>query len=239
MLNLVLGTVGLQDAAGKLLQGAWLNRDELRLPGLALIKKSRYVCSYCGYQSRGSDAVPHGYMTPIDPSRANWFFTESSVSGHVACPFCASCQCLNWSVKGMTTGIGQKEQTVVPGILISFPWLTQRQINWIALHSLSINSRKSNSSNGPIYAIARDVDAVMVALNHELVANLPIYRGKDSEFVRALSLLPNKYYKYREKIIGDVRWWPNLAFWQKEGLYFQAATYRGLEEKHATELGRT
>ena len=239
MLDLVLGTVGLQDAAGKLLKGAWLHREELSHPGLALIKRSRFICSYCGMGSRGSDAVPHGYMTPLDPSRPNWFYTANSTSGVVACPFCASAQCLNWSVKGVTTGSGQQTQTVVPGILISFPWLTQRQLNWIALHALAINSRKANGLNGPINAIARDVDAAMVATNQELVANLPIYRGNDSEFVRALSLLPNKFYRYRAKIIGDVRWWPNLSFWQKEGQYFQAATYKRLEEQFAAQPGRS
>ncbi|MBA1280225.1 hypothetical protein [Stutzerimonas stutzeri] len=226
MAEVLVGTVHDALLFGKLMTGGWFTHPKLRDPGMSILRRARFTCESCGFVSRPSKEIPHGYMLPVDRNHAGQL--ALSTRGECLCSLCASSLGLNWSV----TGIAQAEGLIqVPGILIAQSALSQVEINRIALHVISVLASKTTSDNSPIASAARDIDAAMTALNDELGANIPFYRGKDSDFARALALIPDNLYEQRQIIIGQLRWWPNVRFWRQQGAYWMQATYKGLQDK--------
>lgn len=219
-LDIQMGTVGNAELTGRLVLAGWASNPKLEVPGMKVIKRHRYTCQYCGFISRPSKQVLHGYMVPVDFRHPALLVTGEN--GTCLCPFCACYISINWSVIGRYSG---GKDHPAPGMLIHCPWLTQRQVSLIALHAVSISACRTVGSTTTFESAAIDVDATMVGLNHEIGAVLPIYRGKDSDFARALAMLPEEFYEDRAQILANLRWWPTMSFWSAQGMYWMKSTY--------------
>lgn len=226
MAEVNLGTVFDPLLFGKLITGGWYTHAKLKEPGMKVLSKGNFTCNSCGFVSRSSKQVPHGYMVPINRKHPALLAVEAN--GECLCPMCAASLGVNWSVNGVVQG---DKVVVAPGIFIAESVMSQVEINRIALHVISVLASRTASDSSAISSAARDIDAAMTALNQELGVAIPFYRGKDSDFARALSLLPENLYEQREKIIGQLRWWPNVRFWREQGIYWMQATYKGVQEK--------
>ena len=225
-LETLIGAVGDPDAAGKLICGSWLKDERLFDIGFSVVKNNDFTCCYCGFKSRPSTQHRAGLMTPVNLGSSD---LKPTGKGDIClCPFCASSVAINWSVA--PTGSPGKELPA-PGVLIYCPWLSQKEISLLALHSVCISAERKVGDSSPLNASVRDVDAAMAALNQEMGIHIPVYRGSDADFARALSLLPTQFYEQRAEIVGAVRWWPNLAYWSEWGRYFYAATFKAVHDR--------
>ncbi|MCF6783421.1 hypothetical protein [Stutzerimonas stutzeri] len=223
MAEVRVGTVSDALLFGKLMTWGWYSNPKLREPGMRILSRSQFKCESCGFKSLPSRQVQHGYMVPVDRGHPGLIALTSA--GECLCPLCASALGLNWSVVGLM----QSDKSVqAPGLLIHQPVLSQVEINRIALHVISASS--SQGSISAIASAARDIDASMTALNQELGTFIRFYRGRDSDFARALALIPVELYEQRQEILGHLRWWPNVKFWSKQGAYWMQATYAALQD---------
>jgi len=227
MTEVAVGTVFNPALFGKLMAWGWFDNPKLKEQGLLILSRDKHTCQSCGFQSRPSKQVPHGFMLPVDQKNPALVAMDARV-GKCLCPMCASVLGINWSVVGTMLG-GQIVET--PGMLIIQPAMSQVEINRLALHTVSIMASSATSATSPLASAARDIDAAMTALNQDVGASIPFYRGKDSDFARALALLAEPYYQQRDEIIGHLRWWPNMRYWRQQGLYWMQATYKHLQEQ--------
>ena len=218
--DLNVGIAENPELAGKVISGQWYTNPKLQASGMSVLKRHSFTCVACGFVTRPSRQVPHAHMIPVDPDSGR--FVSLDGKGVCLCPLCASTTAINWSV--VSRSLSGKEMPA-PGMLIYCPYLSQVELNRIALHSVSIAASRKVGAGSLLDSAIRDLDASMVGLNHELGANLPIYRGKDSEFARALAMLTQPLYEQRAELLGNVRWWPTLNFWAEQGLYWSKATY--------------
>lgn len=223
MAEVHVGTVSDALLFGKLMAGGWFVHPKLSEAGMRILSQSNWTCGSCGFKSRASKQVPHGYMVPVNRKHPGLLATTQ---GECFCPLCAAALGLNWSVIGL---VQSDKMVMAPGMLIAQPRLSQVEINRIALHVISVLAGNSSAST-PVASAARDIDAAMTALNQELGTSIPFYRGKDSDFARALALVPVELYEQRQTIIGQLRWWPNVRFWREQGAYWMQATYTALQE---------
>lgn len=222
MAEVCAGTVSDALLFGKLMNRGWYSHPKLREPGMHILSRADFKCASCGFRSQPSKQVLHGYMLPVD--RRHPGLIALSHKGECLCPLCASALGLNWSVVGL---VQSDRQVLAPGMLIAQPALSQVEINRIALHVISASATPDSGS--PIASAARDIDAAMTALNQELGTSIPFYRGKDSDFARALALIPPELYEQRQSILGHLRWWPNVRFWRQQGAYWMQSTYAALQ----------
>lgn len=221
-----IGTVDQPDLFGRYLLG-WHTNETLLADGLEVLERHQFTCKACGFQSRPSKQVRHGFMVPVDAR--NKAMISRNGRGDCLCPFCASVVGINWSV--VKTKVGNRERPS-PGMLIHCPHLSQAELNRLALHVTSlITSRKIGASPSTLESAARDVDAAMVSLNHELGAELPIYRANDADFARALAMLSVPLYEKRSSLIKHVRWWPTVSFWEVQGVYWNKAYFDPIKVK--------
>ena len=227
MAEVELGTVFNAALFGKLMTGGWYEHAQLKEQGLKILSRDKFTCQSCGFSSRPSRQAPHGYMVPVDRHHVGMVATRAD-AGECLCPLCASAMGINWAV--VATAIGGKHIDP-PGMLIIQPSMTQVEINRIALHTLSIVASNSATTASALASAARDIDAAMTALNQDIGASIPFYRGKDSDFARALALLPEAHYEQRDEIIGHLRWWPSMRYWREQGVYWMQATYKPLQDK--------
>lgn len=231
MAGVCVGTVSDSLLFGKLMSWGWYTNNKLREPGMHILSRSNFKCASCGFISQPSKQIRHGFMVPVDRSHPG--LIAQTTKGECLCPFCASALGLNWSVTGQ---VQADRQVLAPGMLIAQPVLTQVEINRIGLHVCSASATGGIGSK--LASAARDIDAAMTALNHELGTAVPFYRGKDSGFARALAMIPSDLYEHRQTILGQLRWWPNVAFWRQQGAYWMQSTFTALEasEKELQEV---
>lgn len=222
----MIGVVQNESLAGKIIQGAWLHNDKLRDIGYAILQKYDYKCQVCGIQSKPSKVYRDGMMIPVDLKHAGLAATNEK-DGLCYCPLCASAAATNWSVVSTVTG---DVKNIAPGFLVCFPNKSQADVNRLALFTL-INTQRPNDS--PLFSAATDINVTMVRLAKEIAQHIPIYRQNsgDADFVKALSRISDKFYKERAQIIGPLRWWPNMSYWDDYGKYLYAATIRAYENK--------
>ncbi len=231
-LDLDIGTVKNAELAGRLILGGWASNDKLAALGHKVLKRDQYRCRGCGFQSRASKQVPSGYMVPVWVDHPGLLPLDVDRSVCL-CPVCASSLSINWSVDPR----GEKGKAPrAPGMLIYCPWLSQAQVSLLGLHAISINASRKIGQSSALDAAARDFDASVQGLNHSLGATLPIYRGKDSEFARALAMLPEPLYEQRAQLIKHVRFWPALAYWETQGAYWMQASFAPVHREYAALL---
>lgn len=224
-----VGTVLNASLFGKIMTWGWFENPRLKESGMRVLTRAAYTCQSCGFASRPSRQVPHGFMVPVDRSHAG-LASLNPETGTCLCPLCASVEGINWSVVGTVLG-GQMVDP--PGMFIILPAMSQVEINRLALHTLSIIASCGANMSSALASSARDVDAAMTALNQEVGISVPFYRGKDSDLARALALLTDEFYSQRDEIIGQLRWWPNMRYWREQGLYWMKSTYSTIQEKDA------
>jgi hypothetical protein len=215
--------------AGKVIRGYWRTTDSLSSVGYSILKNNNYKCYFCGVQSLSSKARPDGMMIPIDLKNSG--LAAKSAKGAVcACPLCASAQSVNWSVVPTVNASGETVKSA--GFLIYFPYKSQADVNRLAITTL-VNSLKDNKD--PLFSVATDVNVTMTQLANEVEKNIPIYRGNDVDFAKALASIPDQFYDKRQKIIGAIRWWPHLDSFAEFGRYVYAASLHRLEVEMALE----
>lgn len=223
MTEVCIGTVLDPVIFGKLMAGGWLDNEKAKVAGMQILRKNKFTCSSCGFVSRSSVQVPHGYMIPVDYAHPGLLAAHGD--GDCLCSICAASIGINWSV----TIEGQGDSSAgVPGMLIAQSRLTQVQINRLALQVISLLASQPTPQLSKLQSAARDIDAAMTALNHELGGSIPFYRGNDSDFARALSLIPQEYYEQREDILGSLRFWPNVRYWKEQGVYWMKSTFEDM-----------
>lgn len=226
MIDIKLGTVSNAALAGKLIAGGWVSHPELLSIGRVVLQRYKFTCQGCGFQSRPTKQVPHGWMLPVDLQHPGLLALKEGV-GICLCPLCASTLASNWSVAPVIAG---SKELPAPGMLVLLPHISQVQLNRLALHLVSIHASRKVAQQTSLEAIAVSVDSVISSLSKDVQSKLSIYRdGKDAEFCRALSMLPNDYYQYRDEIIGPVRWWPTMAYWREQGAYWMTQTFDALQ----------
>lgn len=226
----LVGTVGQPQIAERVILGQWLKNDTLRPIGLQVLKRHNFTCSNCGFASRPSKQIPHGWMIPAGLRHPG---LVPSPDAKCLCPMCVAPLALNWSVISKKKK-GQELQA--PGMLIYCPWIMQRDLNVLASYSVAVKANCRVGRSSAIEAVVRSLDAAISALNEEVGSNTPIYRGKDSDFARSLALLPSEYYRDRSELIGALRWWPNLDYWEQQGLYWYQASTQALHKRFESIL---
>ncbi len=231
-LDLLLGTVADPILAGKVISGAWAENERLAKTGLDILKRHKFTCVGCGFKSRASKQYPSAHMVPVNLNHAG-LLPVSVNDGVCLCPYCASSIAINWSTEQTRR---DEEGNSSPGMLIYCAWIEQSKLNLLANHCCAYTAFADPRSSKMTGAAVRDIDSTMVSLNQELGARLPIYRGNDAEFSRALSMLPVEFYAKRVEVISHVRWWPNLSYWKGAGEYFYKAVYEAFDKKNAAEV---
>lgn len=220
-----VGTVGDPVLAGKLISGGWYQNDRLRTVGMAVLRAARFTCSACGFPSRPSKQVPHGWMVPVNPEHPAMLALEKT-KGRCLCPFCASCQAINWAVRPVQGGSRSEHS---PGRLIYLPEMSQEQVNRVAHCVVAISSARSGANQSAEESAARDIDAAFLAKHADLQRAVPVFHeDMDYEFANALALLPAEFYELREEVIGGVRWWPHYKYWAEQGYFWSRATFEPL-----------
>lgn len=222
----MIGTVDNPDLAGKIICGKWYSDTRLQLGGMKILEDSKFTCSKCGFASRASRKVPHGYMIPVDLEHAGLAALESA-RGVCLCPLCASALAINWSVAEQRTD--NAEILPVPGYLIWLPEMDQHKISIVAsyvlvgVNHLDVDHDLADTLNY--------VNGAYLGRKAHLASNIPLYKDdRDSDFALALSLLPTEYYEYRSEVLKGVRYWPNANFWREQSKYWMHGTYRPIEE---------
>lgn len=226
----MIGTVDNPDLAGKIIQGLWYENKQLRDVGMEVLRSAGFVCHYCGFVSRASTKIPHGYMVPVDVAHSG-LAALSFGSAICLCPFCASSLAINWSVaehKGE-----HAEVLPVPGCLIWLPDVPQSEISLVASYVVvGINSMDVAHDHAKTLL---EMDLAFRIRKPFLASNIPLYKNdKDSDFARALSLLPKDYYEFRDEVLRGVRFWPNSAFWKMQSNYWLMSTYKPTEAQLVT-----
>jgi hypothetical protein len=218
-----VGTVQSSSTFAKLIESAWYEHPKLRDIGMAVLARDNYSCISCGFRSRPSKQVPHGWMIPALLSHPGLLPTDQNQS-QCFCPFCLSAAAVNWSVEAKIVG---GRETIAPGILISLAELSQKQVNHLAFTVVStMSSMKIGGKRSVTEAVAISVNDAMKSRQTTLESDLPIYRtGQDGLFARALAMLPDDLYSGRDQVMEMVRWWPNVEFWEEQGAYWRAASY--------------
>ena len=225
---LQVGTVSDPILFGKLVSGGWTENPTLYAVGMSVLKKSRFTCKFCGFATRQSRKVPHGWMLPVDLKHPA-FIARDAEKSICICPFCAASQAINWAVKPIATG---RKSEPAPGRLIYLPTMSQEALNRLALTVVSISSARTGAHHSEQESAARDIDATFLALNQELHSAVPVFHeGMDYEFANALALLPEELYSMREEVIGGVRWWPHYKHWVDQGFYWSQATFKPLQSQ--------
>ncbi|NWD58423.1 hypothetical protein HX878_27290 [Pseudomonas veronii] len=226
----MIGTVDNPQLAGKIIQGLWYDNKQLKDVGMDVLRAAGFACKYCGFVSRASTKVPHGYMVPVDVSHSG--LAALRFDGAICiCPFCASALSINWSV---TEHKGNHAEVLpVAGNLIWLPDVTQAKISLVASYvSVGISSMDVGHDHAKALL---EIDLAFRIRKPFLASNIPLYKNdSDSDFARALSLLPNEYYEFRDEVLKGVRFWPNSAFWKKQSHYWLVSTYKPIEAKNRT-----
>lgn len=224
----MIGVVRNESLAGKIIQGAWRHNDRLRDIGYAVLEKHKFKCSSCDIQSKRSKVHPDGMMVPVDLNHAG--LAPTKVSGATClCPLCASAVATNWSVVGTVV---DGKSIPAAGFLIYMPYQSQAEIIRLAIFTMSCLQKPNDH---PLFSIATDIGIVMGGLADEVGKKVPIYDGTNADFVKALSLLPDKFYEKRTDIIGVLRWWPDMAYWSDFGRYIYKASFESFEKEYGLE----
>lgn len=223
---MAVSTVSQDSVFAKLMDGAWLKHPKLKAAGLTVLARDNFTCQSCGFRSRpaSSSGVPHGWMIPASLGHPGYLPVEVKDS-KTYCPFCLASRAVNWAVKPQVIG---SRELIAPGIFLSFPDLTQVQINLLALNVVSVlASVKIGSSKSAVEASAQAINNAMRGRQSVLESDFPVYRaGQDFALANGLALLPVDLYRDREKVMGMVRWWPNVEYWEEQGIYWNKASYK-------------
>jgi hypothetical protein len=221
----MIGTVDNPDLAGKVIQGIWYESERLKGVGMDILAKHCFKCSACGFVSRPSKQVPHGYMVPVDSGHPG-LAALTLKTATCLCPLCASAIAVNWAVADRHSD--RAEIVPAAGSLIWLPEVTQAKICLVATYTLvGVNALDSTHD---LASVLNDADTAFRGRSAHLASNIPLYKNdRDSDFARALALLPEEYYEYRTEVLEGVRFWPSSSFWVKQAEYWNAATYQSLE----------
>ena len=213
------------DAFAKLMRYEWVNHDLLSMVGFEVLARDKLTCRFCGFKSRSASkqGVKHGWMVPVCLNHPA-YYALSVDKGITLCPFCVSYQALNWAVN--TVFIKGQEQPA-PGYLISLPQRDQVELNRLALYvSASISSRPIGGDQASDDGAASAIDSAMKARQSSLQTEIPIYvPGDDYSFARGIALLPDDLYEHRDKVFTGLRWWPNMQYWERQGIFWKRASY--------------
>lgn len=225
----MIGTVDNPDLAGKIIQGYWSANEKLKGVGMKVLNKYSFKCQSCGFVSRTSKKVPHGFMVPVDVSHPG--LAAISIKGaKCLCPLCASALAINWSVVEHAAPHG--EILPVAGCLIWLPEIEQSKLSLVASY-IAVSTNILDVTH-PLAQTLNDADIAFRGRKAHLASNIPLYKeDSDSDFARALALLPNEFYSSRDEIMTGVRFWPNSNFWVGQAKYWFQATYRPLEKENS------
>jgi hypothetical protein len=226
----MIGTVENPDLAGKIISGLWFENEKLKDPGLAVIQRARFTCKLCGFSSRGSKVVPHGYMVPVNRSHPG-LAAVSEKGAECLCPICAASLAINWAVVERTADHAVVEAS--SGSLIWLPEMPQSKISLISTYILvGVNTLDVTH---PLVTTLSNSEMSFRSRSAYLSSNIQLYKDDcDSDFAKALALLPTEFYGYREEVLGGIRYWPNSEFWAKQSNYWYKATYEAHEHSLST-----
>lgn len=214
----MIGTVDSPELAGKLILGGWALNKSLSDVGFSILERDRYTCQRCGFNSRPSKKINHGFMVPVDTNSSILIAREVKF-GTCLCQLCASALAVNWSVLKQTS-----DEDSAPGCLIWLPEFTQDKISIVA--SLILATSNNVSPSHHLYEAASHALTAFNGRTAHMAANVHLYKNdKDEEFVRALSLLPSEFHEYRAQALNGVRFWPNPKYWAKSSHYWLKAVY--------------
>jgi hypothetical protein len=224
----MIGTVDNPELAGKVISGLWHDNERLKPVGMKVLSRAKFKCTYCGFVSRTSKKIPHGFMVPVDLKHSG--FAARTVEGALClCPFCAAAKAVNWSAVEHHAQHG--EILPVAGSLIWLPEMSQAKINLLATY-IAV-SQNCMEVTHPLYESLHQADLAFRGRKAHLASNIPLYKeDSDSDFARALALLPSEFMDSRDKVLKGVRFWPNVASWAQQARYWSQATYRKIEEQN-------
>ncbi|MEC4242117.1 MULTISPECIES: hypothetical protein [Pseudomonas] len=222
----MIGTVDNPDLAGKVIQGFWFANERLQKVGMQVLDKAGFKCYSCGFVSRTSKKIPHGYMVPIDIQHPGLAALQLK-DAKCMCPLCASALAVNWSVVEHPALKG--ELTPLAGSLIWLPEIEQSKLSLIASY-IAVSTHCLDVAH-PLAEALNHADISFRGRRAHLASNIPLYKEDcDSDFSRALALLPNEFHSARDEIMSGVRFWPNSSFWVSQAKYWFQATYLPLEK---------
>lgn len=224
----MIGTVDNPELAGKVISGLWHDHERLSPVGMKVLTRAKFKCVECGFVSRASKMIPHGFMVPVDLNHPG--LAARTVEGATClCPFCAATKAINWSVVERPALHG--EILPVTGSLIWLPDMSQAKLNLIATY-ISVNQNCMDVTH-PLFESLHQADLAFRGRKAHLANNIPLYKeDSDSDFARALALLPNEFMASRDEVLKGVRFWPNVAYWAPQARYWAQATYKTIEEKN-------
>lgn len=224
----MIGTVDNPELAGKVICGLWYGHERLGPVGMKVLTRAKFKCVECGFVSRTSKKFAHGFMVPVDLKHPG--LAARTVEGASSlCPFCAAAKAINWSVVEHPALHGE----ILPaaGSLIWLPDMNQAKLNLIATY-ISVNQNCMEVTH-PLFESLHQADLAFRARKAHLASNIPLYKeDSDSDFARALALLPNEFTASRDEVLKGVRYWPNVTYWAAHAKYWAQATYKTIEEKN-------
>lgn len=221
----MIDTVDNPQLAGKVIRGGWFENTRLQKVGMDILARSNFTCRECGFVSRSSKKIPHGYMVPINLSHPG-LAALSNKESLCLCPFCASAKAVNWSVVDHPAQHGE----VVPaaGSLIWLPEMSQNKLSLISTY-IGVSAHCMEVTH-PFFEVLNEIDISFRGRSAHLSSNVALYKEDcDSHFAKALSLLPNEFKETRDETLKGVRFWPRAAYWSAQSRYWGQATYQNLE----------
>lgn len=221
----MFSTVPDLDLFSKYMDGAWLQQPTLHKVGLTVLKRDNFKCAHCGFQSRpaSKQGLPHGWMYPVCLQH-HGYLPVSEQQSITLCPFCLSYQALNWAV---ATNFVKDKEVDAPGFLIGMEKREQVELNRLSLYVVSVlSSMAVGSKRDGVEGAALAINNSIKQLQSNLHDSMPLYMpGYDFSFARGISLLHEDLYEKRDEVIPELRWWPNVGYWEKQGHFWMKASF--------------
>ncbi len=195
-------------------QGAELSEELVSFIDSVLLR-DQLVCQLCGFTSRRSTEIKTGYMQ-IRPLSSN-YDNRNAMDWVTCCPFCHAFHC-------MTDALDSGQYHV-----IAAPWISQAELSNVIRPVLIILSDK----NHIYYAEALDVYKTLLSAESTVATLLPHVPATEKTPARNLrryfnlldTVLTDEQYANRAMFSAGLRVLPDIAFFDDQSAYWDAAQY--------------
>lgn len=201
--------------------------DRRKISGrLHALKRAGYRCVYCGFRAvPAEDLMPqvgteeaneraYGYMQvhPRHGDHSNWSVDDLDA----LCPFCHEV---------LHAGVGQAKSS---GFIILCPWLAQADL-CLLLNAMAVASAEADADAMVIHQLLLQLESLQAGA----CAALGVPR-LDCELLAAALLrlreTAPQLYARRSKVIGPLRYLPDVDFFARAVAYWRASAWRPVTE---------
>ena len=217
-MNVEVDVVNDEELALLHLRGQWKTKEWLLNNGMQILKKDKFICQGCGFESSPTPEHPDGLMIPIN--REHSAYLPVTEEGHTLCAFCFASIATNIST-GFLLNDRREDKKI--GYLVRIPVLKQHELNLVTMLCNAIIYQEDSASQDYFeQSLVESARSFMLALkgNSSSVNNsLPFPDVSEEDYMRAVALLPNDLNEFRKKALNQYRWLPNYEAWGELGAY--------------------